>query len=57
MTFSPARLAPLAALLMALAACAPMPEPGTRLSTQADPACAFAAGSCESLHRLRPPVW
>jgi hypothetical protein len=57
MTPAPVPTSLLAALLLAAAACAPVPEAGTRLSTQGEPVCLFSDRSCEDLHRLRPPAW
>jgi len=52
----PATLTLLAALIMATAACAPMTDPATRLSTSNDSGCRFTPDTCADLHSVDASV-
>lgn len=53
----PVTLALLAALILGTAACSPMTDPATRLSTGNDSPCRFTADACADLHKVRASTW
>jgi hypothetical protein len=53
----PVTLTLLAAMIMATAACAPMTDTATRLSTSNDSGCRFTPDTCADLHKTRASIW
>jgi hypothetical protein len=56
MTRLPLALTLLAALVLGTAACTPMADPATRLST-GNGECRFQPDTCTDLHRVRASTW